>query len=37
MQYNDGFAEIILSFANDIHTPEGGMHEEGFKRVRTTC
>ena len=35
MQYNDGFAETIVSFANDIHTPEGGMHEEGFKRALT--
>ncbi len=32
MQYNDGYNEIIVSFANNIHTPEGGMHEEGFKR-----
>ena len=35
LQYNDGFAETIVSFANDIHTPEGGMHEEGFKRALT--
>ena len=35
MQYNDGFTETIVSFANDIHTPEGGMHEEGFKRALT--
>ena len=32
MQYNDGYNETILSFANNVHTPEGGMHEEGFKR-----
>ena len=32
LQYNDGYNENILSFANNIHTPEGGMHEEGFKR-----
>ena len=31
LQYNDGYSEIIVSFANNIHTPEGGMHEEGFK------
>jgi DNA gyrase subunit B len=36
MQYNDGYNETIVSFANDIHTPEGGMHEEGFKRALTT-
>ena len=35
MQYNDGFNEILVSFANDIHTPEGGMHETGFKTALT--
>ena len=35
MQYNDGYNETILSFANNIHTPEGGMHEEGFKKALT--
>lgn len=35
MQYNDGYAENILSFANDIHTTEGGMHETGFKSALT--
>ena len=35
LQYNDGYTENIVSFANDIHTPEGGMHEEGFKRALT--
>jgi DNA gyrase subunit B len=35
MQYNDSYNELILSFANNIHTPEGGMHEEGFKRALT--
>ncbi len=35
MQYHDGYNETILSFANNIHTPEGGMHEEGFKRALT--
>ena len=36
VQYNDGYAENIVSFANDVRTPEGGMHEEGFKRALTT-
>ncbi|MDE6998505.1 MAG: DNA topoisomerase (ATP-hydrolyzing) subunit B [Oscillospiraceae bacterium] len=36
MQYNDGYSETIVSFANDVRTPEGGMHEEGFKRSLTT-
>ena len=36
LQYNDGYSETILSFANNVHTPEGGMHEEGFKRALTT-
>jgi len=35
MQYNDSYNEIMLSFANNIHTPEGGMHEEGFRRALT--
>ncbi len=35
LQYHDGYNETILSFANNIHTPEGGMHEEGFKRALT--
>ena len=35
LQYTDGYSEIIVSFANNIHTPEGGMHEEGFKRAIT--
>ena len=35
LQYNDGYNETILSFANNVHTPEGGMHEEGFKRALT--
>ena len=29
------FSEFILSFANDVHTPEGGMHETGFKAALT--
>ena len=36
LQYNDGYNETTLSFANNVHTPEGGMHEEGFKRALTT-
>ena len=37
MQYNDGYQETIVSFANDVRTPEGGMHEEGFKRALTNA
>jgi len=36
MQYTDTYSETMLSFANNVHTPEGGMHEEGFKRALTT-
>ena len=35
LQYNDGYNENVQSFANDIHTPEGGMHETGFKTALT--
>ena len=35
LQYNDGYNENLVSFANDIHTPEGGMHETGFKTALT--
>ena len=35
LQYTDSYSEIIVSFANNVHTPEGGMHEEGFKRALT--
>ena len=35
IQYNDGFNETIQSFANDVRTPEGGMHETGFKTALT--
>lgn len=35
LQYNDSYTETIVSFANDIHTPEGGMHETGFKAALT--
>ena len=36
LQYNDSFKDNIHSFANNVRTPEGGMHEEGFKRALTT-
>ena len=36
LQYTDTYSETIVSFANDVRTPEGGMHEEGFKRALTT-
>ena len=35
LQYNDGYNEFMLSFANDVHTPDGGMHETGFKTALT--
>ena len=35
MQYNDSYNGQILSFANNIHTMDGGTHEEGFKRALT--
>ena len=35
VQYNDSFSESIQSFANDVRTPEGGMHETGFKTALT--
>ena len=35
LQYNDGYSEDMLSFANDVRTPEGGMHETGFKTALT--
>ena len=35
VQYNDGYNEFLLSFANDVNTPEGGMHETGFKTALT--
>ena len=35
MQYNDTYNELVLSFANNIHTPEGGTHEAGFKAALT--
>ena len=35
LQYNDSYNEITVSFANNIHTPEGGMHETGFRTALT--
>lgn len=35
LQYNDGFASNVYSFANNIHTHEGGTHESGFKSALT--
>ena len=35
-QYTDSYSETILSFANNVHTPEGGMHETGFKQALTS-
>ena len=35
LQYNESYNELILSFANNIHTTDGGTHEEGFKRSLT--
>lgn len=31
LQYNDSYNELLLSFANNIHTTDGGTHEQGFK------
>ncbi len=35
MQYNDSYNELLLSFANNIHTLDGGTHEQGFKNALT--
>ena len=35
LQYNDSYNEIILSFANNVNTPDGGSHETGFKNALT--
>ena len=37
LQYNASYNENILSFANNIHTGEGGMHELGFKNSLSTA
>ena len=36
MQYNSGYAQNLYSFTNNINNPEGGTHEEGYKRTLTT-
>ena len=36
-QYNDSYDKKIVSFANNVRTPEGGMHEDGFKRALTNA
>ena len=35
LQYNDSYNELVLSFANNVNTPDGGTHEEGFKSALT--
>ena len=35
MQYTDSYSELMLSFANNINTTEGGTHETGFKAALT--
>ncbi len=35
MQYTDSYSELVLSFANNINTTDGGTHEDGFKRALT--
>ena len=37
LQYNDGYQENLVSFANNVRTQEGGMHEEGFRRALTAA
>lgn len=37
MQYTESYSELTLSFANNIHTTDGGTHEDGFKRALTRC
>ncbi len=37
IQYNDTYTGLIYSFANNIHTHEGGTHEEGFRLALTRC
>ena len=36
IQYNDSYTEDLVSFANNIHTPDGGTHETGFKNAMTS-
>ena len=36
MQWNNGFSESVYTFANTIHTHEGGTHEEGFRTALTS-
>ena len=35
MQYNTSYNELVLSFANNVNTPDGGTHEEGFRSSLT--
>ena len=35
MQYNHSYYEVVKSFANNVHTPDGGTHEDGFKTALT--
>ncbi len=35
LQYNSSYNELLLSFANNVNTPDGGTHEEGFKAALT--
>lgn len=37
IQYNDGYTENVYSYVNNIPTPEGGMHETGFRSALTKC
>lgn len=37
LQYNDGYQSSIYSFCNNIHTYEGGYHEDGFRMALTRC
>ena len=35
LQYNSSYNELLLSFANNVNTPDGGTHEEGFRSSLT--
>lgn len=37
LQYNDTYTALVYSFTNNIHTHEGGTHEEGFRLALTRC